>query len=263
MGAAIWSSGSTAMEAFPLDFFVRFFRNHGLLNIRNRPQWHVIRGGSRNYIAPMTAPYKDGIRLNAGVRTVMRGQMHEGRKQVCVSTDKHHEYYDEVVFACHSDQALRMLGDASDQEKAILGAIPYTKNEVVLHRDTRLLPDSRKVWSSWNVLLQGNEAQYPVLTYNMNILQHLQSRHTWCVTLNSTDAIDPALIHSSYEYEHPLFTLEGISAQQRWSEINGVNQTWFCGAWWRYGFHEDGVWSAKRVADALRLQQPLTLAMAG
>jgi predicted NAD/FAD-binding protein len=109
----------------------------------------------------------------------------------------------------------------------------------------------------------GTEERYPVLTYNMNILQQLQSRHTWCVTLNSTDAIDPKLIHSCHEYEHPLFTMDGISAQQRWHEINGVNQTWFCGAWWRYGFHEDGVWSAKRVADSLRQQQGLPLAMAG
>jgi predicted NAD/FAD-binding protein len=263
MGAAIWSSGNAVMDAFPLEFFIRFFRNHGLLNIRNRPQWRFIRGGSRQYIDPLSAPYRQGIRLNAGVRTVMRRQLHQGRLQACVSTDHHHEYYDEVVFACHSDQALRLLGDASEKEKSILGAIPYTKNKVVLHRDTRLLPHSRKVWSSWNVLLQGNEERYPVLTYNMNILQQLQSRHTWCVTLNSTDSIDPKLIHSSHEYEHPLFTLDGIRAQQRWQEINGVNQTWFCGAWWRYGFHEDGVWSAKRVADTLKQQQVLQLAMAG
>ncbi len=263
MGAAIWSSGNAVMEEFPLEFFVRFFRNHGLLNIRNRPQWHAIRGGSRSYISPLTTPYKDGIRLGAPVQQVMRQQMHQGRMQVCVSSKGHHEFYDEVVFACHSDQALRLLADPSRDESTVLGAIPYTRNEVVLHRDIALLPASKKVWSSWNVLLNGEDTQLPVLTYNMNILQHLQSRHTWCVTLNSTDTIDPALIHGIYEYEHPLFTIDGIKAQGRWHEINGVNNTWFCGAWWRYGFHEDGVWSAKRVADGLKFQKPMPMALAG
>jgi predicted NAD/FAD-binding protein len=143
------------------------------------------------------------------------------------------------------------LADASAAEQSVLGAIPYTRNEVVLHHDTRLLPRNRRTWSSWNVGLGYGDGSRPTLTYNMNILQSLKSRKTWCVTLNQTAAIDPRMIRGVYHYEHPLFTVAGVAAQQRWQEVNGVNATWFCGAWWRNGFHEDAVWSAKRVATAL------------
>jgi len=255
MGAAIWSSNQGAMDAFPLQFFVRFFRNHGLLNIRNRPQWRVIKGGSRNYIAPLTAAYRERIYLNTAVREVQRlPAAPAGRKPVCVTSVRGQEWFDDVVFACHSDQALRLLADPSSRERTILGAIPYTRNEVALHTDSTMLPHSRRCWSSWNVSLGRTAAALPALTYNMNILQGLQSTTTWCVTLNQTGLIDPRRLVGVYHYDHPLFTVPGVAAQERWQEINGVNHTWFCGAWWRNGFHEDGVWSALRVAQALTAQ---------
>jgi predicted NAD/FAD-binding protein len=251
MGAAIWSSDDSTMEQFPLQFFVRFFRNHGLLNLRHRPQWRVIRGGSRNYIGPLTAGYAHNIRLATPVQAVQRGVQVDGRTQVAVHAERGTDYFDQVILACHSDQCLRLLADASAAEQSVLGAIPYTRNEVVLHHDTSLLPRNRRTWSSWNVGLGYGDGSRPTLTYNMNILQSLKSRKTWCVTLNQTAAIDPRMIRGVYHYEHPLFTVAGVAAQQRWQEVNGVNATWFCGAWWRNGFHEDAVWSAKRVATAL------------
>ncbi|MGV3590455.1 MAG: NAD(P)/FAD-dependent oxidoreductase [Gammaproteobacteria bacterium] len=252
MGAAIWSSNHEIIEGFQLAFFVHFFRNHGLLQLKDRPQWRTIEGGSRSYIEPLVAPYRDNVRLGTPVRQVRRNVWHEGKRQVCVTTRHHHEYYDQVVFACHSDQALLLLGDATPAETSVLRAIPYTRNEVVLHTDTALLPRNRRTWSSWNVSLGRGPANKPALTYNMNILQGLRSAQTWCVTLNQTEAIRDEHICAVCHYEHPLFTLDGIAAQQRWDEINGVLDTWFCGAWWRNGFHEDGVWSAQRVATTLR-----------
>jgi predicted NAD/FAD-binding protein len=251
MGAAIWSSNHEVIENFQLGFFARFFRNHGLLQIKDRPQWRTIAGGSRSYIEPLTAPYRDNIRLGTPVRQVRRHVWHEGRQQVCLATKHHHEYYDQVVFACHSDQALLLLADPTPAEEAVLRAIPYTHNEVALHTDTNLLPRNRRTWSSWNVSLGRTPAHRPSLTYNMNILQGLRSQQTWCVTLNQTAAIRDEHIRAVCHYDHPLFTLDGIAAQQRWDDINGVVDTWYCGAWWRNGFHEDGVWSAHRVATAI------------
>jgi uncharacterized protein len=249
MGAAIWSADSSAMAKFPLHFFVRFFRNHGLLNLRNRPQWRVIKGGSRHYIEPLIAGFKHNIHLNCPVTAIQRSRI--SGNAVALHSKRGTEWFDQVVLACHSDQALRLLTDASAAERAVLGAIPYSRNEVVLHTDSSLLPRSQRAWSSWNVSLAANTSERPTLTYNMNILQGLHSRKTWCVSLNQTARIRDECIVGSYQFDHPVFTLQGLAAQQRWSEINGVNHTWFCGAWWRNGFHEDGVWSAKRVADAL------------
>ncbi len=251
MGAAIWSSGTDGMLRFPLRFFVRFFHNHGLLNIRNRPQWRVICSGSGSYIAPLTASYREGIELGNPVKSVSRVEQPAGRGYVLVESERFTATYDQVIFACHSDQALRLLADASGMEKTILGAIPYNRNQVVLHTDASLLPKNRKCWSSWNVAMKGVEMVEPTLTYNMNILQGIESDDTFCVTLNQTGAIDPATIIGEYEYDHPVFTEEGVMAQQRWHEINGNNNTWFCGAYWRNGFHEDGVWSALRVAQGI------------
>jgi len=251
MGAAIWSSGTDEMEAFPLQFFVRFFRNHGLLNLKNRPQWRVISGGSRNYIGPLTAAYRHKIHLENPVSRVRRLRQPDGRFRVRVESRRFQADYDQVIFACHSDQALAMLADATAAERSVLGAIPYTRNEVVLHTDSRLLPANRRCWSSWNVSLDGPRMDKTTLTYNMNILQGIEAPETFCVTLNQTGAIDESRILGVYDYDHPVFTGESIRAQQRWDEINGVAGTWFCGAYWRNGFHEDGVWSAKRVADAV------------
>lgn len=251
MGAAIWSADDAGMDAFPLQFFVRFFRNHGLLDLQNRPQWKVIEGGSRAYIPALTAPYREHVLTGTPVLGVRRGVLHEGRTQVCVHSARGEAFYDEVVFACHSDQALALLGDASPRERALLGAIPYSRNEVVLHRDVRVLPRNRRTWSSWNVSLGNRESALPALSYNMNILQHLPSRHTWCVSLNQTSRIDPALIHGVYHYAHPVFTLAGVAAQQQLLETNGSEHTWFCGAWLRNGFHEDGVHTALAVARGI------------
>lgn len=247
MGAAIWSAKQSDMLQMPLAFFVRFFRNHGLLNLMERPQWRVIRGGSRSYIQPLTRKYRDNIRLNTPVLSVDRNIT---GSYVTLRTRAGEETFDHVVFACHSDQALACLGDASPLESEILSAIPYSDNEVVLHTDDSLLPRNRRCWSSWNVLL-GDDNEIPRLTYNMNILQDLPSSTTYCVTLNSAGDIRPEKIIGSYHYAHPVFTTAGIDAQSRWSQINGKRNTWFCGAYWRNGFHEDGVWSAQRVAEHL------------
>jgi len=253
MGAAIWSSNTDMMLNFPLQFFVRFFRNHGLLNIKNRPQWRVIKGGSRSYIEPLSENFKDRIELGNPVLQVTRVQKGNDRPCVRLVSKNFTADYDQVIFACHSNQALKILGDASVNERSILTAIPYTKNEVVLHTDASLLPQQRRCWSSWNVALAGNTIERPRLTYNMNILQGIRSEETFCVTLNQSADIDQAKILGEYEYDHPVFTEEGMQAQQRWQEINGVNNTWFCGAYWRNGFHEDGVWSALRVARELNV----------
>jgi len=251
MGAAIWSSDDSTMEAFPLQFFVRFFRNHGLLDLHNRPQWKVIEGGSKSYIPALTAPYREQILLNTPVLDVRRRVLHEGREQVGVRSAHGEAFFDEVVFACHSDQALSLLDDASAQERGLLGAIPYTRNDVVQHHDERVLPRNRLTWSSWNASLGRTDSPLPALTYNMNILQGLQSRKTWCVSLNQTAQIDPACIKGEYSYAHPVFTLEGIAAQQQLLANNGNAHTWFCGAWLRNGFHEDGVHTALLVARGI------------
>lgn len=247
MAAAIWSSGLGHVEQMPVRFFVRFFMNHGLLSIKNRPQWRVIEGGSSQYLTPLTRPFADQIRTNCPVKSVKRQET-----MVLVnSVSEKNEAFDEVVFACHSDQALEILADASEEEKRLLSAIPYTKNEAVLHWDERLLPKNRRTWSSWNYLL-GRQEDQAVLTYNMNILQGIQSNKTFCVTLNATESIDPDKIWGVYKYSHPEFRLEGVQAQERLAQLNGSNNTWFCGAWCRNGFHEDGVVSALDVASGIK-----------
>ncbi|MGP8304646.1 NAD(P)/FAD-dependent oxidoreductase [Vibrio sp. YIC-376] len=249
MGAAIWSSTLADMRQFPLMFFVCFFLNHGLLDVTNRPQWYVIKGGSRAYISPLTKGFKQNIRLNSPVESVTRS-----KERVLLHVNGTTEWFDEVIFACHSDQVIKMLGDPSHEERSILGDMAYQANEVVLHTDTNLLPKRRAAWASWNYLLEGREDEQhrlPSLTYNMNILQHVQSKHTFCVTLNSTEQIDKSKILRTFTYHHPVFTTESIAAQQRKSEIQGVSNSWFCGAYWFNGFHEDGVRSALDVVKAL------------
>jgi predicted NAD/FAD-binding protein len=245
MGAAIWSADIPVIQEFPLRFFVRFFRNHGLLDLRNRPQWRVIEGGSREYLRPLCDNFAHRVRTGvdiAGVRRQERG----ARVRHC---DGSEEFFDAVVFACHSDQALALLDDPSAAEREILGALPYRENAVFLHTDTRLLPRNRRAWSSWNYLRKP-DCQRPTLTYNMNLLQGLSAPETFCVSLNDSEAINPHKILGRFNYAHPVFTLQGIAAQSRWQEING-GATWYCGAYWRYGFHEDGVASALRVAQSI------------
>lgn len=246
MGAAIWSMSLADMLAFPLQFFVRFFKNHGLLSVSNRPQWCVIEGGSSCYIEPLTASFAERIRLSCPVNRVERDA--EG---VTVHSAAGSERFDKVVFACHSDQALKMLAQPSAAEQEILGALPYAENDVVLHTDTRLLPKRPLAWASWNYRLGGGKQQLAAVTYDMNILQGIDSDTTFCVSLNQTEAIDPNKILARYTYSHPQYSLAGVDAQARWPELDGVNHTWFCGAYWANGFHEDGVVSGLRVASAL------------
>jgi predicted NAD/FAD-binding protein len=245
MGAAIWSMSLADMLAFPLQFFVRFFKNHGLLSVSNRPQWCVIEGGSSSYIEPLTASFRERIHLSCPVHRVERDE-----QGVTVHSAAGSERFDKVIFACHSDQALKMLAQPSAAEQEILGALPYAENDVVLHTDTRLLPDRKLAWASWNYRLGGGKQQLAAVTYDMNILQGIESDTTFCVSLNQTDAIDPNKILARYTYSHPQYSLAGVEAQGRWEELNGANNSWFCGAYWANGFHEDGVVSGLRVAAA-------------
>ena len=245
MGAAIWSMSLADMLAFPLQFFVRFFKNHGLLSVSNRPQWCVIEGGSSSYIEPLTASFRTRIRLSCPVHRVERDE-----QGVTVHSADGSERFDKVIFACHSDQALKMLAQPTAAEQDILGALPYAENDVVLHTDTNLLPKRKLAWASWNYRLGGGPQQMAAVTYDMNILQGIDSDTTFCVSLNQTDAIDPNKILARYRYAHPQYSLAGVVAQGRWEELNGVNHTWFCGAYWANGFHEDGVVSGLRVAQA-------------
>lgn len=246
MGSAIWSASTQDMLDFPLLFFVRFFKNHGLLSIKNRPQWRVIDGGSRTYIEPLIRPFKEDIHLNSRVDSVTRRS--DG---VIVNVNGQEEMFDQVVFACHSNQALSMIKDPTVYEKSVLGNMLYQNNDVVLHTDERLLPKNKSTWSSWNYRIQSQESDRAVLTYNMNILQGIKSQTTFCVTLNATKDIDPKKILGQYQYEHPVFSLDSVAASEQWSKINGVNKSWFCGAYWGSGFHEDGVVSALKVTQAL------------
>ena len=243
MGAAIWSMSLADMLQFPLQFFVRFFKNHGLLSVSNRPQWYVIEGGSSAYVAPLTKGFAERIRLNCPVSRVERDEL-----GVTLESPAGRERFDAVIFACHSDQALQLLAEPSASETEILGALRYADNDVVLHTDTRVLPKRRLAWASWNYRLGGPTRQPAAVTYNMNILQGIESEHTFCVSLNQTDAIDPEKILARFSYAHPQYSLAASAAQQRGEELQGRQHSYFCGAYWANGFHEDGVVSALRVA---------------
>ena len=244
MGSAIWSAAPEDMLKFPLYYFVRFFKNHGMLSVNERPQWRVIRGGSSRYVAALTQGFRDRIRLNSPVQAVRR--FPDG-VEVTPKNGKP-EKFDKVIIAAHSDQALKMLADPSADEKKILGAMPYQENEAVLHTDASLLPKRRLAWASWNYHLLASKQARVSVTYNMNILQTLDSPRPFCVTLNRTPDIDPAKILRRITYHHPVYNAGSIEAQKHHALINGVNRTYFCGAYWGYGFHEDGVKSALEVA---------------
>ncbi|PWE45413.1 NAD(P)/FAD-dependent oxidoreductase [Pseudomonas prosekii] len=246
MGAAIWSMSMADMLGFPLQLFVRFFKNHGLLSVNDRPQWCVIEGGSSAYIAPLTASFKERIRLNCPVTRVERDL--DG---VVIHSAAGSERFDKVIFACHSDQALKLLAEPSSAEQSILGALPYADNEVVLHTDIGLLPKRKLAWASWNYRLNGAGTTHAAVTYDMNILQGLQSDTTFCVSLNQSAGIDPSKVLAKFTYAHPQYSLKAVAAQQRWEELDGAQHTYYCGAYWANGFHEDGVVSALRVARSL------------
>jgi predicted NAD/FAD-binding protein len=244
LGSSLWSADPVTFRVFPLQTFVRFFKNHGFLNIRNPFPWRVIRGGSRRYVEKLTAGFSDRIRTNTPVAGVQRW---EDRVEV-LDGKGGRAAYDQVILAVHSDQALALLPDATPQEREILGAIPFQENDTVLHTDHRILPDRRNIWASWNYLNPRDTQDRAVLTYDMSILQSLQASREFCVTLNRTAALDPDEILSRFSYHHPVFTTRAPAAQQRHGEISGLNRTHYCGAYWGYGFHEDGVRSALPVA---------------
>ncbi|MBY6186404.1 FAD-dependent oxidoreductase [Marinobacter hydrocarbonoclasticus] len=247
MGAAIWSCSLNDMRAFPVQFFLRFFHHHGLLDIQNRPQWYTVEGGSWRYVHAIIEAGHFNLELENGVQRVWRHdsgvELEDGHGQ--------RRHFDQVILACHSDQALAMLADASDEERELLSAIRYAPNEVILHTDTRLLPERRKAWASWNYQL-GHQvgADRPVaVTYNMNILQGLSGDTTYCVTLNPVEPIDPKHVLGRYQYSHPQFDLPAEAAKAARRRICGVARTHFCGAYWYNGFHEDGVRSAVDVCE--------------
>ncbi len=229
MGAAIWSTDPEHMPRFPARYFVRFLHNHGMLSVDRRPQWRVVRGGSACYVDKLTAPFRERIRLRTPVEWIRRlpGQV------LVKARGLDAEHYDHVFLACHSDQALALLTDASPQEREVLGAIPYQENEAVLHTDTRLLPRRQLAWAAWNYHVLPQAPARVALTYNMNILQNLQSHTPFLVTLNRSAAIDPAKVIKRIRYHHPLYTRAGVAAQARQAEINGTLNTYFCGAYWR------------------------------
>jgi predicted NAD/FAD-binding protein len=252
MGCAIWSASTERMIDFPLRFFVQFFKNHGLLSVNHRPQWRVIKGGSRSYLDPLTESFSQSIMTSADISRIRR----LGDTVELIMSDGRVMAYDHVVLACHSDQALSLLGDASHAESRALKAIPYQQNEVVLHTDENLLPRRRVAWSSWNYLLRERFQERAVLTYNMNILQGIKSDSTFCVTLNATESIAPEKIIERFNYSHPVFSLDSVQATRGIEQINGNNNTWFAGAYLGNGFHEDGVVSGRQVAtDINHLQR--------
>lgn len=241
MGAAIWSTDAEQMLQFPARFFVRFFHHHGMLTIDQRPQWRTIVGGSAAYLQKVTAGYRDNIRLNASVIAVKR----HAQGVTLTTQDGTTSTFDYVFFACHSDEALKILGaEATEAETEILGAIPYQDNAVYLHTDRTLMPKRQLAWAAWNYHVTAQPSDKVQVTYNMNILQGIRSAEPLLVTLNYTDAISPAKIIKKLSYRHPLYTAAGAHAQARHADISGHHRTGYAGAYWRNGFHEDGVVSA-------------------
>lgn len=243
MGAAIWSAPEIVLEQFPIRFFLQFFNNHGMLSVDDRPTWRVISGGSGQYVKAMMERLGDCIHLNTPVQVVTRSE-----SGVTVKTESQTHEFDQVIFGCHSDQALEILSDPSDQEREILGAIPYQENDVVLHTDTRVLPENRRAWAAWNYFVPTHSTEPVSVTYNMNTLQNFDDApETFCVTLNRSRDITPDKVVKRFNYAHPVFTLDAVQAQERYLEIGNKNRTHYCGAYWFNGFHEDGVRSALRV----------------
>ena len=253
MGAAIWSTDAAQMMHFPARFLVRFFHHHGMLTVSNRPQWRTIAGGSARYVEALSEPFKQHIKLNTPIASVQRANN-------CVHIKPKNgdaQSFDYVFFACHSDEALSLLGDdATAIEREILSAIPYQENTIYLHHDASLLPKRKLAWAAWNYHVtekpkkeSQETSMLPVtnkvqVTYNMNILQNLSSKEPILVTLNHTDLINPAKVIKRLRYTHPVYTIAGAAAQKRHGDISGHNRTGFAGAYWRNGFHEDGVVSA-------------------
>ncbi|HUA26179.1 MAG TPA: FAD-dependent oxidoreductase [Steroidobacteraceae bacterium] len=245
MASALWSSPPAQILAFPARYLVQFMVNHQMLQVSGRPAWRVVSGGSASYVSALRARWKVRVRLRCPVRAVLRDT-----QEVTVTTDAESERFDHVVLSCHSDQALSLLGDATDRERDILSAIPYQPNTAVLHTDATLLPRRRTAWAAWNAFIPHDADAPCTVSYCMSLLQGLDSREPFIVTLNRQDAIDPARVLRRMTYNHPVYTHAAVSAQRRRGEIQGVRRTWFAGAYWGWGFHEDGMRSAMEVARA-------------
>jgi predicted NAD/FAD-binding protein len=245
--SAVWSADPQQMWSFPASFMAEFFDNHGMYSLRDRPRWRTVTGGSRSYVEAISGPWRDRVRLAAPVRRIER-LPHGVRIEAdgCES-----EEFDQVVLATHSDQALALLGDPSPAEREILGAIPYQRNEAVLHTDTSLLPRRRAAWSSWNFHLSDDSSRGSTVTYWMNNLQRLRAQRQYLVTLNRGGEIDPEQTIQRFQYDHPVYTTAGVAAQARHGEISGTRRTHYCGAYWGWGFHEDGVTSALRACEGI------------
>jgi len=246
MASALWSSPPARILGFPARYLVQFMANHQMLQISDRPQWRVVKDGSSSYVKALRADWSVRERLNCAVRSIWRHA--EG---VEVESLAGIEHFDQVVLACHSDQALALLADANDREQSILGDMPYQVNDTVLHTDASLLPVRRKAWAAWNAWLPRDPTEACTVSYCMNLLQGIESPEPFVVTLNRTDAIDPAKVLRRMHYEHPVYSTTSVAAQTRKAEIQGRRRTWFAGAYWGWGFHEDGMRSAVEVAEAL------------
>ncbi|AND67692.1 hypothetical protein ATSB10_02380 [Dyella thiooxydans] len=246
MASALWSSPSRKVLDFPARYLVQFMANHHMLQLDDRPEWRVVRGGSQRYVDALRERWMVRERIASPVTAVRRV---EGGVEITSLGQT--ERYDQVVLACHSNEALALLADATPAEREVLGAIRYQENETVLHTDTRLLPKRRKAWSAWNVLIPASPTEACTVTYCMNLLQTLDAPDTFCVSLNCADRIDPAKVIRRMRYAHPEYTHASVAAQQRKGEIQGRSGTWFAGAYWGWGFHEDGMRSAVEVARAL------------
>jgi len=254
MGGAIWSTPLDKMLDFPAKAFLQFFENHGLLTVDDQPQWHTVVGGSREYVKRLSASFASNIKLNSAVKSVTRTE-----HSVEVEDNKGNvTAYDNVIFACHSDQAMQLLQHPTEEEKATIGAIGYQPNEMVLHTDTSFMQRRRKAWSSWVYLSEQRRDNNPAvsLSYWMNNLQPLKTNTPVIVTLNPGRMPKAETIQDSYSFQHPVFDEAAVEAQSKIEAMNGKDRIWYCGAWQRNGFHEDGLWSAVRVAKAMGVEIP-------
>jgi uncharacterized protein len=246
LGASLWSCPADRFRTFPMRFVLEFLENHCMLQVEDRPLWRTVLGGSYQYVKPMCAGFRDRIFLNMPVRAVKR---HGGR--VCLTfSDGSKDTFDEVIMATHADQSLQLVTDTDDDERAILEYFPYQDNEAILHTDTSILPDRKKAWASWNYSIPERDSSYASLTYNMNMLQGIESEHTYCVSLNQQDAIDAERIIRRINYHHPVFCPGRDVAQQQHHLMIQRRGISYCGAYWGFGFHEDGVRSALAVSAA-------------
>ena len=243
MASAIWSTNFDEIEQMPAKYLFEFYKNHDLLSINPSKKWRVIKGGSKQYVSKLIKPFDNRIRINSKVHSIKRAE-----NTIYLKTNHNEkEEFNAVILACHSDQALKILEDSTNQEKEILANIPYQLNQAILHTDTSVLPKNKKMWSSWNSYIPKEQNSNVSLTYNMNILQSIKSKNTFCVSINMENNINPSKIIKKINYSHPTFNKKSVFAQSQKNKISGIKNTYFAGAYWRYGFHEDGVLSALDV----------------